>query len=296
MTALPAEVAAQLESRLGRPPRQTARVDGGMINQAAQVEVGSDTLFVKWRADAPPGFFEAEADGLRRLAATATLRLPQPVLWKDAPAARVPFLAMEWVPLRRPTDLSRFALRFGEGLARLHRESAQPGGAFGLERDNFIGILPQRNAAARTWPEFYRDRRIRVQMRIAKEAGRLPPQRERALETICERMEDLLPADGPPALVHGDLWSGNYLSAGDDAVLVDPAVYLADREVEIAYIELFGGFPPGMLEAYRRAYPLDRGYEQRRPLLQLYPLLVHLNHFGEQYGPDVDRACAPYAR
>ncbi len=294
MNALPAEIAARLEDRLGGPVRGVSSIGGGMINQAARVDADGETLFVKWRLDAPAGFFEAEADGLRRLAAARALRVPEPVLWADGPEARLPFLAMEYVDVRQPSNPTRFAHRFGEGLAEMHRSTGAAAGSFGLERDNFIGILPQVNAPAPTWPEFYRDRRLLPQIDIARRGRRLHPQREHCLMRICERIDDLLPREARPCLVHGDLWSGNFLPVGDDAALVDPAVYRADREVEIAYIELFGGFPAGMMEAYRHAYPLDAGYPERRLLLQLLPLLVHLNHFGEQYGPDVDRACMPY--
>ncbi len=104
-------------------------------------------------------------------------------------------------------------------------------------------------------------------------------------------MADFAPA---PVLIHGDLWSGNFLTAGDEPVIIDPAVYYADREVEIAYVELFGGFPPGLVAAYHAAWPLDPGYTYRRPLHQLYPLLIHLNHFGEEYGAHVDAVCRRY--
>jgi fructosamine-3-kinase len=109
---------------------------------------------------------------------------------------------------------------------------------------------------------------------------------------------DALLADLParPVLIHGDLWSGNFLCTSDDEpVLIDPAAYYGEREIEMAYTELFGGFPSGFLPAYQSAFPLNAGYPRRRALHQLYPLLVHLNHFGETYGPAVDRACREYA-
>ena len=296
MSALPKAVAATLEDRLGVPPRAAQPMGGGMINAAARVEIGEETIFVKWRDDAPPGFFEAEVDGLGRLAEVHALRVPNPIVWSDAPAAAVPFLAMEFIETRRSAHSARIGAKFGKGLAELHRRTRTPGGKFGLERDNFIGLLDQRNTPTASWPEFYRDHRLRPQIDLAKHSGRLPPQREAALMAVCERVGDVLPQAVAPCLVHGDLWSGNLLFVGDDSVLVDPAVYRADREVELAYMELFGGFPPGALEAYRQEYPLEKGYERRRPLLQLYPLLVHLNHFGEEYGPHVDRACEPYLR
>jgi fructosamine-3-kinase len=93
------------------------------------------------------------------------------------------------------------------------------------------------------------------------------------------------------ALLHGDLWSGNYLEAGDEPVVFDPAVYYGEREMEVAYIELFGGFPARVLAAYEEAYPLPPDYPKRRTLHQLYHLLNRLNHSGGSYGSDVDAAC-----
>ena len=115
---------------------------------------------------------------------------------------------------------------------------------------------------------------------------------------VVEQLDKLLEGlESRPVLLHGDLWSGNLLAtAGDEPVVIDPAVYYGEREVEIAFTELFRGFPAGWLDAYRAAYPLSEGYEFRRPLHQLYPLLVHLNHFGEGYGPAVEGVCAVYER
>jgi fructosamine-3-kinase len=124
----------------------------------------------------------------------------------------------------------------------------------------------------------------------------LPTQREALLRRLMDRIESILDGLGnPPSLIHGDLWSGNFFVGPDGLpVVVDPAVYYGDREVELAFTQLFGGFPSGFMEAYHDAYPLDAGYEYRRPLLQLYPMLVHLNHFGESYGSGVDAICRRY--
>ncbi len=129
---------------------------------------------------------------------------------------------------------------------------------------------------------------------MARDVGRLSPAREQRLEALAEHVPDLLPAGDPPCLVHGDLWSGNFLQLGDRAALIDPAVYYANREVELAYVHLFGGFPRGFFEAYHSYFPVDPGYGDRRPLLQLYPLLVHLISFGEDYGPAVEAVCSRY--
>lgn len=293
MSILPPDVRAALEERFGRVG-EAASLSGGDVNRAARVVTGGGPIFVKWKPDAPPGFSALEVDGLNRLRAAGALRVPEVLAWGDAP----PFLALEYVMPQVPADERQFAQHLGEGLAALHRDNPAPDGRFGLGHDNFLGSQPQPNTFHADWPTFYRDRRLMPQIEKARGRGLLPTGRGRLLGQITERLETLLgDFDARPVLIHGDLWSGNFLSAaGDEPVLIDPAVYYGEREVEMAYTELFGGFPPGYLAAYRAAFPLDPGYERRRALHQLYPLLVHLNHFGETYGPAVDRACRSYVR
>jgi fructosamine-3-kinase len=275
-------------------------VSGGMVAQSARVETGQGPVFVKWKEDAPERFFLCEAEGLQQLANSKTLRVPKVLVAYDASPDDVTVgwqsvLALEWIEERRPTSPEAFATTFAEQLAALHRENTAPEGLFGLEVANFLGSQPQDNTWTHSWAEFYRDRRVLLQMEIARMRGHLPAHRERLVRDVCDKMEDLLDGlDSRPCMVHGDLWSGNYMTAGDEPVLIDPAVYYAEREVELAFIELFGGFPEGFKAAYEDAFPLQEGYEYRRPLHQLYPLLVHLNHFGETYGPAVDGACRFY--
>jgi len=286
---LPDPVRASLERTLDAPVRRAVPVGGGMISCAARVHVGAERVFVKWNAAAPPGIFESEADGLHRLRRAGALRVPAVLVVGDP--SPVPHIALEWIESSHPQDAQAFAWRFGESLAALH---ALPGpGRFGLDRDNFLGALPQPNPWHRSWVAFYREARLLPLVARARRQGLLPAARELRLRRVVERLETTLEGFEPaPSLLHGDLWSGNFLPAGQEPVVIDPAVYWGAREMEIAFIELFGGFPDGFLDAYRAALPLDPGYSRRRPVHQLYPLLVHLCHFGEAYGPDVDRACA----
>lgn len=243
---------------------------------------------VKWRDPALPGFFAMEADGLRRLGAANALRVPQVFAVGDAPA----FLALEYLPQQPLHDEHAFTWRFAEGLAALHHHTGHYE-RFGWQSDNFLGSQPQPNGWRDTWPDFYRACRLVPQWDKARARGLIPPHRERLLAHVTDTLDTLLDFPARPVLIHGDLWSGNFLStANDTPALIDPAVHYADREVELAFVELFGGFPRGFVRAYDSVYPLHDGYTKRRPLHQLYPLLVHLNHFGETYGPSVDRACA----
>jgi fructosamine-3-kinase len=292
MSQSPDWLSTIVRETLSAEPTHIQRVGGGMINQAARVVVGQDQYFVKWKTDAPPLFFQAEARGLGALHAAGAIRVPQVVGCGEAAAHWPAYLILEWIETAR-VDARIFAANFGHALGALHRITSP---VYGLDHDNYIGELPQSNTPTGNWIDFYRDRRIGVQMELARKQGLLPARREALLRQVMDRLGDLL--DGvtlTPSLLHGDLWSGNFLTAaGNQPVVIDPAVYYGHREVEIAFTELFGGFPPGFLTAYREAYPLDPGYERRRSLYQLYPLLVHLNIFGESYGSSVDAVCRQY--
>jgi fructosamine-3-kinase len=274
-------------------PSRVQYVGGGSINQAAYVEIGSERYFVKWKSDAPARFFETEARNLELLASAGAIRVPKVISYAEASDMQPAYLILEWIEESRRAEPMSFSVRFAHALADLHRTA---GKAFGLDYDNFIGELPQINTTNSRWNAFYRDSRLAPQIALARSRGRLNPEREKRLRKLLDRIDTLLgDSEATPALLHGDLWSGNFLVAvGNQPVLVDPAVYYGNREVEIAFTELFGGFPPGFVAAYREAYPLAPGYEYRRPLYQLYPLLVHLNLFGESYGARVDAVCKYY--
>jgi fructosamine-3-kinase len=272
---------------------------------------------VKWAEKAPPWFFGAEAYGLRLLRELGRFRVPEVVALRNwHPRSGVPshrftgvvqsleplpvspssmYLLLEYISPQTPSDSRKLAASLGTMMARMHCDCKPEGSSFGLDQDNYIGALPQLNEQHPQWPDFYRECRIHPQMEVARKRGLLPAHRERLLHRLIERFDDLLGGEwARPCLIHGDLWSGNLLTTGDEPVLIDPAVYYGDREMEIAYMQLFSGFHPATFEAYEATYPLDAGYEDRRPLHQLYPLLVHLNHFGGSYGSDVDGVCRHY--
>jgi fructosamine-3-kinase len=227
------------------------------------------------------------------LRTAAALRVPEVIGYADVNDGAPAWLAMTWVEETLASNSRAVAANLGSGLAALHRHTAE---LHGLDHDNFIGELPQLNQPNADWAAFYRDQRIAPQVDRARRRGLLHPQRERLLNRVMERLPDLLGGSPvQPSLLHGDLWSGNFMvTHADQPVIIDPAVYYGNREVEIAFTELFGGFPAGFLNAYDEAYPLSAGYRDRRALYQLYPLLVHLNHFGESYGSQVDAVCAHY--
>lgn len=275
------EVEAALREETGRPRSvaTAAPVGGGCVNRGLRLDFeDGDVFFLKWNGDAPPRMFGVEADGLSALGGTDALRVPAVV------ATARSWLLLEFVPEGRPG--AGYAERLGRGLAELHR-STRRDETFGWSRDNFIGSLPQANDVDASWPRFWRDRRLAPQLERARSRGFFTERNGGTIDQVLEETASLLSdADGVrPALLHGDLWSGNcYPGPEGEPVLVDPAVYRGHAEVDLAMTELFGGFPPGFSDAYREAGRVEPSYARRhRPLYQLYYLLVHVNLFGGGY-------------
>ena len=284
---LPVDLQHALTSRLGEI-RAASRVSGGDINSAWRIETASgQTLFVKWNLQPLPSMFEVEARGLHLLAQAEAVRVPQVAAVIDQP----PALVLEWIEPGAKTNVSAETL--GRELAQQHRSL---GATFGLDHANYIGANPQINTPCDAWIEFFRDRRLGEQAKLAEARGHLTSDRSRRLDRVMDRLDQWIdPASVVPSLLHGDLWGGNALvDAAGQPVLIDPAVYYGDREAEIAFTELFGGFGTRFYAAYTEAWPLNRGYADRREVYNLYHLLNHLNLFGEGYGSAVDAILRRY--
>jgi protein-ribulosamine 3-kinase len=219
----------------------------------------------------------AEADGLQALAAAGSLRVPR--VEDSGVVEGEGYLLLEWLPLVR--DSSQSAARLGEALAQLHLQKMP---RFGWPRHNFIGATPQFNREGEDWVSFFREQRLGFQLRLAGESGHRGHLQETGARLMAGIHTFFRGYSPQPALLHGDLWGGNWGVVQDDGpVVFDPAVYRGDRETDIAMTELFGGFPREFYAAYRLHAPLDAGYEVRRDHYQLYHVLNHLNLFGEGY-------------
>lgn len=268
------------------------QVKGGDIGHSLYVKTVDAHYFVKYRIDLPGQVFAEEAEGLRTLGEVGALAVPKTYYAGEIPGVGGGMIVLEWIDVAPVSKLSEEQL--GIGLAAIH-QTRSPNGQYGFASDNHIGELPQHNGWRQRWPEFYREQRLMPMVQTAQRKGLLPASRQDKLIKLMDRLERFIPDAGQPGLLHGDLWSGNWLSGPEGRpYLIDPAVYYGEREVEMAFSELFGGFGARFYEAYRASYPLDPGYADRRPLYQLYYLLVHLILFGEAYGPAVDRVLSRY--
>lgn len=254
---------------------------GGCINQAAQLEgVCGRRYFVKYNRADCIDMFEAEAEGLVAIRASATLVAPQPICTGTTGAQA--FLVMQHLKLGGQGDEAALAWQ----LAAMHRHT-QP--QFGWHRDNTIGATPQRNPLRSDWPDFWREARLGYQLTLAKKNGASSGLLSKG-EMLMAGLDRLFSGYRPvPSLLHGDLWGGNYGFVAQKPAVFDPAVYFGDREADMAMTELFGGFSATFYAAYQEAWPLDAGYEVRKGLYNLYHIINHFNLFGGGYADQAER-------
>lgn len=248
----------------GLGPVDSARpLSGGMVADVWSVELGGRRAVVKRTSyDA-----RLEAEGLEVLADAGAL-VPEVL------GVNEQILVLEAVSGTGDWHDT------GRRLAAVHRNLGE---RFGWQRDNVIGPLHQDNRGSDDWPTFYAERRVRPHLGHAA----LPADvRDRLAVALDGPLQERVAHDTRPSLVHGDLWSGNVI---DGTYLIDPAVHHADRELDLAFADLFGGIPREFWDAYHAAWPLDAGWEDRRPALQLYHLLVHVALFGASYAASVRR-------
>jgi protein-ribulosamine 3-kinase len=273
--ALAREMAALTGTACASVPERS--IAGGSINSCYRWRGDAGPMFVKVGPRISHEAFAAEADGLRELGRARALRVPQVLALGVADTAA--FLALEWI--ERGAADAACERRLGEGLAALHAVTAPQ---FGWWRDNTIGRTPQGNAWSADWLEFFRERRLRPQLALAGRQGFSRRLSERGAR-LLEALPALLAGHRPhAALLHGDLWGGNWLaSTAGEPVLFDPAVYYGDREADLAMTRLFGGFGAAFCRAYESAAPLPAGAALRAELYNLYHVLNHANLFGGGY-------------
>ncbi|MEO5834848.1 MAG: fructosamine kinase family protein [Nakamurella sp.] len=243
--------------------------------------------FRKQRTDAPPGFFEAEAAGLRWLGA-----VPDGAAVVDVLGVGPGFVELAQVP-GGPTTAAA-ARAFGAALSRTHDAPTDAWGAppAGYRGPTFIGRQPMTCRPTETFGTFYAQQRVLPYLRRAVDARHVDRPASRLVERVCERLTagDFDDAE-TPARIHGDLWTGNLLWGPDGVCLIDPAAHGGHRETDLAMLALFGAPRLGdILTGYEEAHPLADGWRDRVPLHQLHPLAVHAASHGHSYAAPLTEA------
>jgi len=263
-------------------------VSGGDIHNSFRIEGLQQSFFIKVNdAQRFPNIFVMEREGLKLLKRIGGAVVPD--LLVAGEFNRDAFLLMSWIDSGEKTPAAQANL--GRMLAFVHKNTQD---FFGLEYDNYIGSLPQSNQAHPNWPDFFIEERLRKQVERSATSGSVNHILIEKFDKLYLKIPDLFPKEDP-ALLHGDLWNGNYMINKEGvSFLIDPAVYYGHREMDIALTKLFGGFDQAFYDAYQEIFPLTPGWEERINLCNLYILLFHANVFGGGYMKQVETIVDSY--
>jgi len=254
-------------------------VGGGCINNSVKISTSVGDFFLKWNASAPTDMFMKEAIGLNEMSLAGSSLIIPKVIWSKETDDFPGLLLMEY--LQPSGNSSAFDERMGRGIAQLHRKTAS---AFGFHHSNYCGTTLQDNTWTESWPKFFAQRRIWSLVQQIKTTRGMSSEELRNYEKLVNRIPLILSHSTQSSLIHGDLWSGNYMYTANGPALIDPACYYADREMELGMMKLFGGFSSTVWGAYQEEFPLPQGWKERNRLYQLYHVLNHYLLFGVSYG------------
>ena len=286
---LPNELRKSIENALstvtGNPVQisESNSIGGGCINEAYSLKTNVGKYFIKYNSATEfPGMFEKEASGLKLLAETNTICIPEVICagesWKHA------FLLQKFI--EPGSQYQDFWHNFGTLLSDLHRNTSD---SFGLDHDNYIGSMFQENKQQPDFINFFITQRLEPQLKIARNQSAFSQSDTRYFDSLFKSLHNIIPIE-KPALLHGDLWIGNFMVNASGAPCVfDPAVYYGHREADIAMTKLFGGFSPEFYHVYNNSWPMEKNWQKRVDIFNLYPLLVHVNLFGGSYALQVLR-------
>ena len=282
-----------IASEIGKPVRLVNRsvTHGGCIHQTEIVETDNGMrFFVKTNDTAASDIFEREAEGLQAMEATQAIRIPKVIGYGSS--GSVLFLVLEAIEsIARRHD---FFASMGQQLAQMHKMGRSE--KFGFESDNYLGSAIQENEWSEDWVRFWQQRRLGFQFEWARKNGYSDSEFNHLSDRMIGRCSAWLKSDVEPSLLHGDLWSGNFMvGEAGEPVLIDPAVYYGHREAEFGMTTLFGGFDDSFYAAYQEVFPPTEGFEERVELYRLYHVLNHLNLFGASYRSDCLRIMKKFA-
>ena len=268
-----------VSQRLGyeNPPKKIQGASGGCIHNSQIWEYDDgQRFFIKQNNADAEEMLKAEFEALVEIRETKTVRCPEPRFFDVFPDIGC-ILVLEYLDLQSLGKESSRVL--GQKLAHLHNVKSAH---FGFRHANFIGATPQPNTFMEHWAEFFWGQRIAYQIRLASKNGHSFSNVSKLESSILNGLAD---REISPSLLHGDLWGGNAAALPDGTpVVFDPASYYGDPEADIAFTEVFGGFPKAFYTAYRDHSDWDQeGYERRKHIYNLYHYLNHLNLFGSGY-------------
>ena len=276
------QVEQSLSEKLGEDVKvlSSGTLGGGCINNASKLETTKGNFFLKWNSDSEKNMFLREAESLQELRIAAKSELVVPEVFAAKEIDETPgFLVLEMLDSDSPSSDTDEIL--GRGLATIHLHAAEK---FGFHNNNYCGSTLQDNSWKKSWVEFFRDNRLRFLLNLIQQERPLSSSQTKVYDKLLEKIPVLIPDDSEPVLIHGDLWSGNYMLTSNGPALIDPASYYANREMEMGIMTMFGGFSQQFYSAYNEVNPLPAEWRDRNRLYQLYHVLNHYYLFGGGYG------------
>lgn len=252
---------------------------GGCINNASKLETNTGNFFLKWNGRCQPDIFIREAESLTELKNAAGNDIIIPEVMAVKQVDNTPgFLVLEYLVESRFSDVNDEKL--GRGLAKIHQYSNSQ---FGFYNNNYCGATLQNNSWSNNWAGFFRNNRLQFLLSLIDNERPVPNSERKLFDKLLTRIENIVPANPVPSLIHGDLWSGNFMTTEKGPALIDPAAYYADCEMEFAIITMFGGFSQRFFAAYNEVNPLPADWKSRNRLYQMYHVLNHYYLFGGGY-------------
>jgi fructosamine-3-kinase len=277
--SLNGKITKEIENFRGSAVKKSEFLSGGCISNAYKVTFEDDTSFlIKINEHSPTDMFIKEAHGLKELQKANAIKVPEVILYDEG------FVLLEFIT--SITKKKNFFEEFGRKFALLHKFRSDE---FGFYEDNYIGSTPQINindeTTKKNWTSFYFNKRLLYQFKLAEKNGYADSRLRDAFIKTEDKIEFILGGSAEmPTLLHGDLWSGNYITdENGEACLIDPAVYYGHREADLAMTKLFGGFSQLFYDSYNESFPLLEGWKYRENIYMLYHVLNHLNLFGSGY-------------
>jgi fructosamine-3-kinase len=272
-------VQRKLEELKGSKIVDAVSLSGGCISNAYRITFADKGVYLLKLNEHDQGdMFIKEGHGLQELKKPGAIRVPEVV------ACDSDFILLEFI--NSAAKKKNFFEEFGRRFALLHKHTSNE---FGFYENNYIGSTPQLNLpdnkTRNNWVSFYFTNRLLFQFRLLEKNGYADSAIRDAFGKLEKKIDLIITeSDSPPSLLHGDLWSGNYMSdENGDACLIDPAVYYGHREADLAMTKLFGGFPSAFYNSYNEDFPLPDGWQERENIYMLCHVMNHLNLFGGGY-------------
>jgi protein-ribulosamine 3-kinase len=283
------KIKVKIEEKLGSKIRNFTSLSGGCISDAFKITTNDNSnFFLKYNSSISNDMFIKEANGLKELVKANAIRIPK-ILGFDKDYILLEYIQtgnknLHAVKLRQAGK--NFFEQFGRNFAKMHKYTSDN---YGFYEDNYIGSNLQKNIPCELekndWVSFYFNKRILFQFKLAEMLGNSTEELRKGISRLENVIQEIIGgSDERPSILHGDLWSGNYLvDENGSAVLIDPEVYYGNREADLGMTKLFGGFSSEFYSAYHEEFPLKDGYEYRENIYKLYHVLNHLNLFGGGY-------------